>query len=253
MRTKKFFFHTSKKQQSNVRLVCFPYAGAGGNVFISWESLLPDWVDLMVAELPGRGFRFGDPLLYNMKNVVSQMADDFINYMDKPFVFFGHSLGALVCFELCKELRARALSEPEFLIVSGRRAPHCPTDSQYHLLSDDRLIDQLRNYEGTPDEILADADMMRLFLPILRADFAVAETYRYSDTKRFDFPIAAFGGKSDKGVPKDSLLKWNEFSGESFVWEMFDGAHFYLQQRANKNLLLHRICNILSSTLIMAK
>ena len=253
MEAKRFFFHASRYQQGAVRFVCFPYAGAGGGVFKSWESQLPDYVDLMVAELPGRGISFGDPLLCNMRDVVPQMADDFINYIDKPFVFFGHSLGALICFELCKELRTRALPEPEVLIVSGRRAPHCPTDSQYHLLSDDRLIDQLRNYEGTPDEILADADMMRLILPILRADFTVAETYRYLDTKKFDFPIAAFGGKSDKGVPKDSLLKWSEFTKESFVWEMFDGAHFYLQQRESKNLLLHRVCSILGSTLILAR
>lgn len=253
MGAKKFFFNASKNQQGAIRLVCFPYAGAGGGVFKGWESQLPDWVDLMVAELPGRGARFGEPLLFNMNDVVAQMADDFLHYMEKPFVFFGHSLGALVCFELCKELRARALAEPEVLIVSGRRAPHCPTDSQYHLLSDDQLIGQLRNYDGTPDEILADADMMRLILPILKADFSVAETYRYSDTKKFDFPIAAFGGKSDKGVPKNSLLKWSEFAGKSFVCEMFDGAHFYLQQQESKNLLLHRICKVLSSTLIPAK
>ena len=244
-----WFTRFKKKSNCRVRLVCFPFAGGAANSFRDWSDKLPAEVDLLVAELPGRGMRFAEPLIGNITTLSSKMADAFLPYQDLPYVFFGHSLGSLVCFELARTLRKRGQSQPKLLIASGKKPPQFPPDSRLHDLPDSRLIEALQDYDGTPEAILKNQELMKIVLPVMRADFSLNENYQLVQESKFDFPMQAWGGFEDDGVPEDALTLWGEHTTHQFNHYMFEGGHFYLHESPAKEQVLERINRVLTDVL----
>ncbi|MBE9045187.1 acyltransferase domain-containing protein [Pleurocapsales cyanobacterium LEGE 10410] len=223
--------------QASIRLFCFPYAGAGISCFRSWTKHLAPEIEVCPIQLPGRENRRQEVPLTRMKSVVQTLAPMLRPYLDQPYAFFGHSMGAMLCFELARELRRRNWQQPSHLLVSACRAPQVPDLAPpLHRLPEVKFLEKLKNLKGIPEEILAGPKLMQLFLPTLRADFELLETYFYLNEQPFDFPITAFGGLADNKVSIEELNVWREQTKAEFNLQMFTGDHFFLHT-SNRELL----------------
>ncbi len=215
--------------QAKLRLFCFPYAGGSAWIFRTWSDRLPPYVEVCPIELPGRGRRLREPPFKQLKPLIQEIAHALLPYLDKPFALFGHSMGGLVSFELTRLLRRKYNLSPTHLFVSGRRAPQIPEpEPPIHTLPDPVFIEKLRHLNGTPDQVLANEELMQLLLPILRADFAILETYVYASEPRLNCPLAVFGGLQDLEVSCDALEAWREQTNADFSLQMLPGDHFFL-------------------------
>lgn len=227
--------------RARLRVFCFPYAGGGASIYRGWAASLPADHEVCPVQLPGRESRLREQPFTHLGPMVQALADALPPCFDLPFVFFGHSMGALIAFELARELRRRGGSLPLHLFVSGRRAPQLPVrEAPIHGLPEPEFIVKLRELNGTPEEVLQHAELMRLLLPILRADFAVNETYEYAPAESFDFGISAFGGLGDEEVTREHLEAWREQARGRFRLRMLPGDHFFLHG-GGKNLILEAL------------
>lgn len=211
-----------------VRLFCFPFAGGGASVFRSWACDVAADVELMPVQLPGRETRFGEPLIDDLDGLVRATVDGIGDLLQPPFAFYGHSMGALLAFELSRHLRRQGRAPPGVLLVSGFRAPHLPDDSApVHVLGDDKLVAEMRTLAGTPDAVLEDAELCSLLLPILRADFRICETYRHRDESPLSCPIVAFAGIDDAHASAEVAAGWSEHTTAEFTLQVLPGNHFF--------------------------
>lgn len=212
-----------------LRLFCFPYAGGAANIFHSWASALPSSVEVCPVQLPGRGNRLLEPAFTGLEPLVETAARELLPFFDKPFAFFGHSMGAIISFELAQRLRLEHRSEPVHLFVSGRRAPQVPeAETPTYNLPEKDFLDELRRLKGTPPEVFEHEELMQLMLPLLRADFELIQTYKYSTRPPLDRPINAFGGLEDTEVSHESIEAWREMTTGAFKLRMLPGDHFFL-------------------------
>lgn len=215
--------------QARLRLFCFPYAGGGTLAFRGWAEQLPASVEICPVQLPGREQRMREPALTRIPNIVEAAAESLLPYLDKPYAFFGHSMGALISFDLARRLRSTQGIAPVGLFVSGCRAPHLkrkrpPT----YDLPESEFMNELRALNGTPRELLDSPDLMRVLLPLLRADFEASETYSYEAGAPLECPINAFGGTEDPEVERREIREWCEHTTDAFSLKMFSGDHFFL-------------------------
>jgi medium-chain acyl-[acyl-carrier-protein] hydrolase len=213
-----------------VRLFCLPYAGGGASIFRGWSAALGPDIDVRAIQLPGREERIAERPYRRMAPLVTALAHALAPALDMPYVVFGHSMGAAIGFELARELRRRGAPSPLRLFASGHRAPHLPSrDAQIHQLPEPQLVNELRRFNGTPEEVLRDRDMMRLILPTLRADFELCETYACASEPPLPSPITAFGGLHDDEVRDHELLAWRDHTAGMFRMQLFHGNHFFIQ------------------------
>jgi medium-chain acyl-[acyl-carrier-protein] hydrolase len=223
---------------ATLRMFCFPYAGLGTSVFRTWPAAFPPHVELVLMQPPGREGRWGEKPFQNAADLAAAATQAVLPHLSMPFVFFGHSLGAMVAFEVSRRLRAAGRPLPRRLFASGHRGPQLPhLHPLLHGLPDKEFIDRIcREYGGIPQAVLDNADLVELMLPCLRADFTVFETYRYVDEAPLPFPITAFGGTRDRRITEQEIGGWRQQTAAGFRQEMFDGDHFFLQKRRDQLL-----------------
>ncbi|MER5950467.1 alpha/beta fold hydrolase [Streptomyces sp. NPDC001904] len=238
----------ANRPQAETRLFCFPYAGGGVSAFRDWGASLPDDIEPWAIQLPGREDRLGTPPLDRMGDVLNALVPAIIPYLDRPFAFFGHSMGALVAWNLSCSLQRMEAGSPRRLFVSGCAAPQVRAEvvPQYHEAPDDELIERLRAWRATPEVVLTDPELMNLLLPVIRADLAVVETYRFRGAPALNCPVSAFGGTEDDPAGNASLPRWGELTGADFDLRMFDGDHFFLHSA--RAAVLGEIVRRLSAT-----
>ncbi|APZ21505.1 thioesterase II family protein [Burkholderia pseudomallei] len=244
-----------RKPDARIRLFCFHYAGSGGSIFRHWGEALPDDVELVAAQMPGRENRLNEPLLYSMDEAVPPLVDALAPLLDRPFAFFGHSTGALIGFEVARVLRARGYPQPRLLIASAQNAPDVKPEVIRHRLSDAEFVEVLRGCNGTPDAILQDPALLELLLPRIRADGAVFETYRYERQAPLDCRIVVFHGAADALVHDAGLARWAGETQHSFARYRFAGDHFFIHDEEASvldhiNRELEPLLSDASSTLI---
>lgn len=216
---------------AKLRLLCFPHAGGGAGFFRDWSERLPRDVEVLAVQPPGREEQLSEPAYNRFQALVGALVTAIRPILTPPYAFFGHSMGALVAFEVARQLRRLGYLSPIHLIVSGRRAPTCARASSSPLsLSDAEMLARLREYEGTPQSLLEHREFMQLLLPTLRADFQVCESYRYDGEDPLDCALTAFGGDADPEVSRQELLAWRQQTRSVFAFRQFSGGHFYLQQ-----------------------
>lgn len=214
---------------ARLRLFCLPYAGGGASIFRKWPDGLPADVEVCPIQLPGRGTRLMERPFTRLPLLIEALAQALAPLLDKPFALFGHSLGALVSFELACHLRSLYGVHPVRLIVSAGRAPQFPhQDQPIHNCPEVEFLAQLYRLNGTPRDLLADAELMEIVLPVLRADFALYETYVYSKEPPLNCPISAFGGMQDSRVSHSDLDGWRDQTSASFSLRTFPDGHFFL-------------------------
>jgi medium-chain acyl-[acyl-carrier-protein] hydrolase len=235
-----WFTNPRPNPKARLRLFCFPYAGGGSPIYRMWPDAIPATVDLWTAQLPGRGSRIQERPFTNLSPLVRALAEAIPPFLDRPFAFFGHSMGAMISFELARILQRRPGLKPSHLFVSGRVAPHI-TDMNRHTydLPEAEFMEELRRLNGTPTEALEHPELMQLMTPLLRADFTVVGTYTYLPDLALNCPITAFGGLEDPEVSREHLEAWREHTTASFSSHMFPGDHFYLN--TERTLLLRAL------------
>ena len=214
-----------------LRLFCLPYSGASAMVYSRWRRSLPEWLQVRPLELPGRGMRMDEPLQSDIRRLASQLADEISVELDRPYALFGHSLGGLLAFELAHALRERGQPEPLALFASATAGPARRDVSEYAVAKTDaQLIARLRELNGTGEEVLANAELMQLMLPILRADFLLCGSFSHDQRSPLPVPIHVFGGKQDS-VRAGQLLDWQIDTSSVFSLDLFEGHHFFLVEQ----------------------
>lgn len=231
------------------RLFCFHHAGVGAAVYRLWPSGLPDQLEVCAVQLPGRGGRLREPLMSNVSAIVDALLPALQPLLDRPFAIFGHSMGAVIGSEFVRALAERGGPLPGHLVVSGRRPAHVP-DSQplLNVLDDDAFVAEVnRRYGGIPAEVLADAEVMALLLPALRADITALETFQPGRRAPLPCPISAYGGHHDHLTPRAHLEAWRDETLASCRVRVFPGDHFYLE--AQRSLVLAELSATLAPML----
>ncbi len=219
-----------------LRLFCFTYAGGSCNFYCFWAKRFLGRIELWAFQPPGRGNRMKEKPIRRLDELVEVIVTSIDGFLDLPFVFFGHSLGSLIAFELTRRLRLRNARLPEHLFVSACSAPHLARKRKsIHLLGDEELIECIRSYGGTPQEVIGDPEMLKLVLPLIRADFEVYETWNYCHETPLSVPITVFGGTEDEIATTD-LAAWREQTNVKFSKHMLPGGHFFIHS-AEKQLI----------------
>ena len=218
-----------RRPSADLQLFCFPFGGGGASIFRKWGTKLPKSVEVCAIQLPGREDRLLEPPFQQIQPLVETLAEAVFIDRERPFVFFGHSMGALIAFELSRQLRRLEGRQPDHLFVSGRRAPHLPDrNPTTYDLPHAEFMQELRRLSGTPNEVLQDPEMMAVIMPMLRADFTLCETYSYVDDVPLTCSISAFGGLKDREVEYDEIAGWRQMTTGSFSLQMIPGDHFFL-------------------------
>lgn len=237
--------HTPK---TSVRLFCFPYAGGGASAFNAWAGQLPPDVDICAVQLPGRETRQTEDPFISLGPMLEALAAALKPHCDMPFAFFGHCLGALVAFELARRLEGSHRGRLRHLFVAGCRAPQLLTSERaIHKLPERDFVARLRELKQTPEEVLQNTELLSLFLPLLRADFGVWETYFYSDGEPLACPISAFAGSEERELNPEGLQRWHVQTRSAFTARRLPGDHFFLH--GSRTLLLRFITEDLRRTL----
>lgn len=220
----------SARSQTALQLFCFPFAGGNSSTYFPWRKHLPDEVELIIVQPPGRGAHIGSPSICTMSDLIAELAPRIKQHIRKPFVFFGHSLGARVGFEIMNWLAIDSGFLPNHFIVSGSCAPDfIHSKSSMYTLPDEEFIQELVKLGGTPREVFDHPDVVSFFLPALRADFELAGKYAYQGSAIFDCPASIFGGISDYEIPVGKLEQWGRFFVNNPDFYMFEGNHFFIE------------------------
>ncbi|MGQ0825919.1 MAG: thioesterase II family protein [Actinomycetota bacterium] len=214
---------------ARVRLLCLHHAGGTASSYRLWSNLVPESVDVCAIQLPGREQRINETPFTRLEVLVTALAAELRDYLDLPFTMFGHSMGALVAFELSRELRRHGCG-PVHLFVSSSPAPHLAHLGRRRIseLPDPAFVNELRRLNGTPDQVLADSELMAVLMPMLRADFELVESYGFEDGVPLDCPISVFGGTADPTTDEEGLTAWRTHTKGTFRLRLFPGDHFFV-------------------------
>jgi medium-chain acyl-[acyl-carrier-protein] hydrolase len=218
--------------QPRKRLICFPYAGGSAAIYHQWPNSLPADIELVAIQYPGRATRMREAPCSDLAVLLDDIEGGIHPWLDRPYAFFGHSMGATVAFELTRRLRAAGKALPMYLFLSGRSAPHLPpVKPPVHDLPNDEFLAAIREFNGTPSELLEHRELMEMMLPVMRADFQSLETWKFKESPPLDIPMSVFGGISDGGVPLENLDAWAAHTTARFKRHMFPGDHFFLHHQ----------------------
>lgn len=222
----------SPRPHATARLICLPHAGGAASFFRGWIDSLPDTVELVAIQYPGREERIDDEPVDTMSALVDSLVKAMPSLIDRPYLLFGHSMGAAVAHELCLALMQRSLRLPQRLVVSAREAPMHHQSGHWHGATDAALCEELVRLGGTSSALLESDELRALMLPVIRCDYRLIETYL---PPRSDAPlplsISAFIGRGDGEVTARQASDWRLFATGEFELRAFDGGHFYLQNQ----------------------
>lgn len=226
-----WFPYRSQRPDARVRLYCFPFAGGGASAYRGWAAALPEAIEVWPVQPPGREGRIQEPAFTRVEPLVAALAAALEPDPGggRPFAFFGHSMGTLIAYELARALARERRPGPAHLFVSAHRAPQQPPrEDPIHGLPEPEFRERLRQLNGTPEEVLEHPELMELLGPLLRADFALNETYEHRDGPPLACPLTAFGGEADPDVTPADLRLWAERTSGPFRLHVYPGDHFFL-------------------------
>jgi medium-chain acyl-[acyl-carrier-protein] hydrolase len=228
IKSNKWFTSFNIVEKPRIRLICFSYGGTGASVFRKWYNDIEHDVEVIAMQLPGREGRFNEAFITSMNEIIESLLENFMDYLDIPFVFFGHSIGALIAFEFAYMLQNKNIIGLKHLIISGNKPPHIALKKFISHLSTEQLIVEMKKYNGIPDEIINNNEFIEIFLPIIRADFFISETYKYKHTSPLNIPITALGGKNDNTFSFEHLKEWSTYTSNKFSYSYLEGDHFFI-------------------------
>lgn len=231
----------------NIKLFCLPYAGGTSMYYMKWKQYLCSNIEVYPLEMAGRGKRFGSNLFENMYDVVKDLFSILAKELDKlddfEYAFFGHSMGTVIIYELMKKIKQYNYKEPIHIFMSGRVPPSFQEKKIIHNLSYDEFKREISNLGGVPDDIINNNDVFDIFLPILRADYKIIETYKFSKSPKWNFDISVLNGRNDPEVEDYYISKWDMYTNKKCNFYLFDGGHFFINE--NTAEVVEKINNIL--------
>ncbi len=219
-----------RRPEATTRLYCFPHSGGSAGEYLFWSDDLPGY-EVWGGQAPGRGSRMAEEPFTAMPELVKAIAGE-VEFTG-PYALFGHSLGAVVVYELTLELRARGRALPERLYLSAHEAPHLhrPDPSLLRLDDEALLAEVEQRYDPVPEELRDDPDWLEMLLEGLRADVSIVAGYRPTPAEPLPVPIIAMGGTTDPTVTRDALDAWRAYTTEAFELRMYHGSHFYFREQ----------------------
>lgn len=218
------------RHSPSARLICLPHAGGTAGPYAAWGAGFPDDMELSAVQYPGREDRLGEPPADDLETLVTGLCAALLPLAERPLVLFGHSFGAVVAYEAARRLTAWGRA-PDHLVVSGRRAPSLPARGDMHTRPDDDLVAELVRLGGTRGDLLADPAVRDVYLPAVRADFKLAETYHRSACPPLGCPVTAVMGETDTEVDEAQARAWAVHTTGPFELRAFPGGHFYFTPR----------------------
>lgn len=227
---------STRRPLQHVKLFCFPHAGGSSAYFRNWQAALPDWIELICVEYPGRGRRYHDPLVHSVDKLADLLAAELKNQLQSPFAFYGHSLGGLVARELCWRLENTNVETPIALSISAAKPPHLPRNQAAWLPeSEADLLEYLESQGGTPIEILRNSEMLEAILKVIRADLSVLDSVRCENIGILRTPLFVYGGSADTSVNLQDLVHWQDLA-ENVNFSHFEGGHFFFSDSLTRFL-----------------
>jgi len=216
--------------EARVRLFCFAHAGGGSAFFRPWRLALAPEVEVRPVVLPGREGRVHELPYRRVEQLLDPLCAALEPHLDRPYAFFGHSLGAILAYEAARRCSIGPGPGPVALVVSGRRAPRLPNHRPlFCTLPDPEFLAAVGALGGTPPEVLGEPQLVRMVLPALRGDFELNEAYQPLPGPRLRCPVAAYMGADDPEVNRAELLGWHAETSGEFTLRVFSGGHFYLK------------------------
>ena len=230
-----YFFTPKPNPDAKKRLFCFPYAGGQAAIYFDWHKYFLDDVEVVTVQLPGRGARFFDPLIGDLKTEVTEICTEFSTYFDKPFFVFGHSNGALFAYEMIKQLTSSPyIKNCKHLFLSAKSAPKsCYLGKPLHKKNDVMFKQELIRLGGTPKEIFDDKEVFDLLLPMIKNDFKIGYEYveKINNNQLVKVSATLFNGVNDKDISQQSMREWQEFLGGNVNYISLDGGHFFIHEQ----------------------
>ncbi|MGY0231935.1 thioesterase domain-containing protein [Longispora urticae] len=236
-------FVAATRPDADVLLFCLPYAGGGAGAFRAWRGAFPAAVDVQPVQLPGRESRLAEPAEFAPELVAAAIA----GRADRPYAIYGHSMGARLGFEVIRCLRRTGARLPERFYVGASRPPDLVEPiARIADLPDDAFVRGLEELGGTPVGVLDVPELREMLLPVLRADFAWIDGYRYEDEEPLAVPVVGFAGGADRSVPPELMAGWDRHTGAGFRLHTLPGDHFFL------NADMARVVELISADLLGA-
>lgn len=231
---KVWFPYWRPNPEARLRLFCFPFAGGTASGFQRWaRSGLSD-VDVLAVQYPGRETRIREPMYRRVPELVQALGPIILPLLDRPFAFLGYSLGSYVSLELAHWLQHEGAPAPLGLLLAAGEPPHQRQSQKRYTLQDEDFIAELKRYGGTPPQVLEDRELMELILPVLRADFEMADEYRRAAEPLLSLPFSVWGGEEDTAPSPRALEGWRDHTTASFELQLLPGGHFFLLSAGEK-------------------
>jgi surfactin synthase thioesterase subunit len=232
----KWFVKYRSEHSTALRLICLPYAGGSISTYANWINEVPEGVEIIAVQPPGRGVRFIEPPFDSMHALVESLFSALTPILTEPYVVFGHSLGSWVSYELLKKIQKNNLTLPVHFFASGARAPHIEKKKEnIHALPDEQFKERLKKLNGTPQSIIENHELMDFLMPVLRADFKIANDY----CAAFDevgCSVTVIGGNNDTEISIEELHAWKTLFTEPTEIEIVEGDHFFVDNNVQQTL-----------------
>lgn len=223
------FVRRARRAEPRLRLFCLPYAGAGASMFARWPDALPDDIEVIALQLPGREDRLPEAPMTDSATIVRVVSQVMRPYLRSPYALFGHCSGALAAFEIGRQLARRGYA-PGHLFVAAQNAPHLPYSAvPVHDLPDREFLDAVRELGGIRPEVAGNDQLVAIFLGALRADFTAWESYRYQDGDLLSCPVTVFAGTRDPRTDPAGLAEWDRHTADAVEVRMLPADHFFTE------------------------
>ncbi|QDX92820.1 thioesterase [Brevibacillus laterosporus] len=237
---------------TKMKLFCIPYAGGSASVYSSWKKAFLPNIELIPIELSGKGSRFNQPLYENIEQAVTDILSIIDSKLDSsPYALFGHSMGALLVFELLHALKEKKAPMPITSFLSGKNPPHITPTTKRHVLEGLTFWEEVKTMGGTPSELMQSPELMELFTPILRRDFKLVETYVPNPNREvITSPVTVLFGTKDQTASIDRIKEWDRYTSKDISFCEFDGGHFFIQE--HEQAVIKLVNQTLLSTTVRA-
>ncbi|MFE4801135.1 thioesterase II family protein [Streptomyces sp. NPDC056708] len=237
-------FHPAS--DARARLLCLPHAGGSASFYVPLSKALAPEVDVLAVQYPGRQDRYHEPSVSSVPELADQILEAVRHLDDRPLALFGHSMGAVLGYEIALRLQDVGLPAPVRFFASGRRAPSRDRDERLHLGTDAQLLAEVRRLGGPNVELLADPEMRELVMPAIRGDYHAVENYRHAPGRKLTCPVTVLTGDSDPRVSIDEATAWEEHTTGLTELQVFPGGHFFLvdQNKRVSGLLADRLARL---------